>query len=193
MAIVPMTPAVAGTVALSAENNKLITNILDLDTRTTAVEAAVGGGTGEIPRKGGEWVFPAAGSQGSIGQGTLINVWTANGTPNGVSHSAGTFTVTDAGLYVVTANIRFTFVNDATRVRYIMITGNGASTQGVGDTWAKSSAQGNCYSLSCSVIRRLAAGTGIKVWAYYDSGTTTVIRENSTDNVPGVSIYKVGN
>lgn len=45
MPIVPMADAVAGEVALSAEYNKLIDNIEDLDERTTVVEDAVGDGS----------------------------------------------------------------------------------------------------------------------------------------------------
>lgn len=43
MAIVSMTPAVAGNVATAAENNKLITNIVDLDSRLQVVEGNTGG------------------------------------------------------------------------------------------------------------------------------------------------------
>lgn len=40
MAIVPMVDAVPGTVAVAAEYNKIIDNVLDLDTRTQALEGA---------------------------------------------------------------------------------------------------------------------------------------------------------
>lgn len=191
MAIVPMTPAVAGTVALSAEYNKLISNITDIDTRTTAVEAAVGGGTGEIARKGGEWYM--ATSQNPINQGTLLTAWTANGTPSGVTHSAGTFTVTDAGLYVITANVRFTSGINTGTTQWIMLTGNSASAGGVGDTWAKDASGGIASNLSCVAMRRLPAASGIKLWAYCSTSGATVGRESATDVITGISIYKVGN
>jgi hypothetical protein len=190
MAIVSMTPAVAGNVAVAAEYNKLISNITDLDTRTTAVEAAVGGGTGEVPRKGGEWYM--ATSQTGIAQGTLLTAWTANGTPSGVAHSAGTFTVTDAGLYVIVANVRF-ITGDPSR--YVMITGNGATGSGTGDTWGKGSAN-NTANVSVTAMRRLTAGAGIKVWAYVGTSTGSVGRETTTgtaDLITGISVYKVGN
>ncbi len=193
MAIVPMTPAVAGTVALSAEYNKLISNITDLDTRTTAVEAAVGGGTGEIARKGGEYVYGSNTQSVTALTGTLCTGWQVltMSNPNGISHSAGTFTVTDAGLYLITANIRWSS-GGGTADRYCMITGNGAATNGTGDTWAKSSSGGQGFSNSASVIRRLPANYGIKVWVY-SSVTTSIGREAAGDNVPHVGIYKIGN
>lgn len=188
MAIVAMTPAVAGNVALAAEYNKLITNITDLDTRTTAVEAAVGGGTGEVPRKGGEYIFGSA-TQASIGTGTLLTQWSANGTPNGVSHSAGVFTVTEAGLYTLSLNVRFTSVGLVSADRYIWIAG--AATN---DIWAKASSAGQNFNLSCTTTKRLVAGQQIRTYAYIGTGTTTVSRESASgDVVPGMNIYKVGN
>jgi len=50
MPIVPMTNAVAGTVALSAEYNKLISNILDLDTRLITLENTTFSGLGAKAR-----------------------------------------------------------------------------------------------------------------------------------------------
>jgi hypothetical protein len=44
MAIVPVEPAVAGQVALSAENNKIINNVIDVDNRLQDVEAAIANG-----------------------------------------------------------------------------------------------------------------------------------------------------
>jgi hypothetical protein len=183
MAIVSMTPAVAGNVALAAEYNKLITNITDLDSRTTAVEAAVGGGTGEVPRKGGEYLLT---SQGSIGLGTLLTAWSANGTPSGVSHSSGVFTLTEAGLYVMTLNVRFT--NSGTADRYIWICGSGST-----DTWAKAGTLGASFNLSASVVRRVPAGQQVRCFAYYGTPSTTVGNENAGDEIPGFAIYKVGN
>ncbi len=43
MAIVSMTPAVAGNVALAAEYNKVISNIVDVDSRLQVVEGNTGG------------------------------------------------------------------------------------------------------------------------------------------------------
>jgi hypothetical protein len=183
MAIVPMTNAVAGTVALSAEYNKLIANITDLDTRTIAVEAAVGGGTGEVPRKGGEWSFGA--STQSVGAAnTLLTAWTAVGTPNGVSHSAGVFTVTEAGLYAISASYRASGSTE----RWIWVCGTALT----GDTWFKNSASANAFNVGVAGIRRLTAGQTIRIAAY--QGTTqTIGRETSGDFCPGVTIYKIGN
>ena len=186
MAIVPMTNAVPGTVALSAEYNKLITNILDLDTRTTAVEAAVGGGTGEVPRKGGEWTFGA--STQSIAQGTLLTQWSAIGTPSGVSHSAGVFTLTEAGLYVLAAGVRFTNGPLVSSERCVWIAGAHVNT-----IFTENSSSGYGLNVSTSTIRRLPAGQTLRVYAYIGTGSTTIGRENASDINPTVSIYKVGN
>jgi|SRR5690242_1510201 len=184
MAIVSMTPAVAGNVALASEYNKLITNITDLDARTTAVEAAVGGGTGEVPRKGGEYSFGGS-TQGSIGAGNnLITAYSAVGTPSGVSYSAGVFTVTEAGLYVMSLSMRFGGVSGD---KYVWIAG--AATN---DIWFKNSTSG---AVNCAVtgIKRLPAGQQIRTFAY-SATTTSLLRENvSGDFTPGFSIYKVGN
>lgn len=183
MAIVPMTDAVPGTVALAAEYNKLIDNIYDLDTRTTAVEAAVGGGTGEVPRKGGEFLLA---SQGSIGLGTLLTAWTPNGTPSGVSHSGGVFTLSEAGLYLMTLNVRF--VNVGTADRYIWIAGAASN-----DTWAKAGTIGASFNLSTSVVRRVPAGQQVRCFAFYGTPSTTVSNENPGDELPGFAVYKIGN
>lgn len=184
MAIVPMTNAVPGTVALAAEYNKLITNILDLDTRTTAVEAAVGGGTGEVPRKGGEWMWPATGTTvQNIGPGaTLVNLWIPRGTPSGVTYSAGTWTVTEAGLYSMTANVRF---GGASTNRYVMITDQN------GFNIFKNSAP-TTLNLNCGGVIRVGAGAQFRVYAYSDVANT-ILKESGNDLLPNFHIYKVGN
>lgn len=183
MAIVPMTNAVPGTVALAAEYNKIITNVLDLDTRTTAVEAAVGGGTGEVPRKGGEWSFGAA-TQSVGAANTLLTPWTAVGTPSGVTHSAGVFTVTEAGLYTISASIR-TAGSDS---KWLWIAGSGPT----GDTWFKSSVGGAAFNVAVSGTKRLVAGQQIRIYSFIGT-TQTVGRETAGDFCPGVTIYKLGN
>lgn len=50
MAIVPMANAIPGTVALSAEYNKVVSNVVDLDTRLQALEGTT---TAAIGRKAG--------------------------------------------------------------------------------------------------------------------------------------------
>lgn len=180
MAIVSMTPAVAGNVALAAEYNKLITNITDLDTRTTAVEAAVGGGTGEVPRKGGEWSFGA--STQSVGAAnTLLTQWAAVGTPSGVTHSAGVFTVTEAGLYTISASYRAGGAD-----KWIWIAGTALA----GDTWFKNSS--TTFNVGVSGTRRLTAGQQIRIVGYIAT-TQTIGRETTGDFCPGVTIYKIGN
>jgi len=182
MAIVAMTPAVAGNVALAAEYNKLITNITDLDTRTTAVEAAVGGGTGEVPRKGGEYAFNAATQSVNAGN-NLLNQWAAVGTPSGITYSAGVFTVTEAGLYVMSLSLRFSAGGD----KYAWISGAAAN-----DIWFKNS---TTSAVNCAVsgVRRLTAGQQVRTYAYAAT-TQNVQRENvSGDFTPGFTIYKIGN
>lgn len=187
MPIVPMANAVAGNVALAAEYNKVVGNILDLDARTTAVEAAVGGGTGEVPRKGGEWSFGASTQNLTAGTNTLLTPWTAVGTPSGVSHSAGVFTLTEAGLYLITASYRtqLTGVGD----RYIWITGASGAT---GDIWAKNSTAEQGFNCAVSHVRRVPAAQTVRIWAYTEIASV-IAREASGDFCPGVSIYKIGN
>lgn len=184
MAIVSMTPAVAGNVALAAEYNKLITNITDLDSRTTAVEAAVGGGTGEVPRKGGEWQFGTNTKTLVASTSTLLDQWTAIGTPSGVTYASGVFTVTEAGLYTISTSIRTTAVSTN---KYLSINGAAGS-----DIWSKNSCSGAVYSLSTTATRRLTAGQTIRTYAYADA-ILTIQREGAGDPVPFISIYKVGN
>lgn len=184
MAIVSMTPAVAGNVALAAEYNKLITNITDLDSRTTAVEAAVGGGTGEVPRKGGEWQFGTNQKPLAASIGTLLDQWVPIGTPNGVTYSAGVFTISEAGLYTVSTSIRTTAVSTN---KYLSICGAAS-----GDIWAKNSCSGGVYNLAVTTTRRLTAGQNVRVFAYADA-ILTIQREGAGDPVPFISIYKVGN
>lgn len=186
MAIVPMTNAVPGTVALAAEYNKLITNITDLDTRTTAVEAAVGGGTGEVPRKGGEWSFGASTQALPANVSTLLTAWGAVGTPSGVSHSGGVFTMTEAGLYVISASYRTAFVNTAFD-KYIFIAGTGTS-----DTWFKNACGGQVFNCGVSGVKRVAAGAQCRIYAY-STTATTLQRETAGDLVTGITIYKIGN
>lgn len=186
MAIVPMTNAVPGTVALAAEYNKLITNITDLDTRTTAVEAAVGGGTGEVPRKGGEWSFGASTQALPANTSTLMTAWNAVGTPSGVTHSSGVFTLTEAGLYVISASYRTAFHGVAFD-KYIFIAGTGTS-----DTWFKNSAGGQAFNMGVSGVRRVTANTQVRIYAY-STVATTLQRETAGDFCTGVSIYKIGN
>lgn len=181
MAIVAMTPAVAGNVALAAEYNKLITNITDLDTRTTAVEAAVGGGTGEVPRKGGEYSFGASVQSVNAGD-NLLTQWAAVGTPSGITYSAGVFTVTEAGLYVMSLSLRFAAGGD----KYAWIAGAAS-----GDVWFKNS---TTATVNCAVsgVRRLTAGQQVRTFAY--AGTTqNVQREAPGHFTPGFTIYKIGN
>jgi hypothetical protein len=186
MAIVSMTPAVAGNVALAAEYNKLITNITDLDTRTTAVEAAVGGGTGEIPRKGGEFVFPAAGTL-AVPIGTkLIDNWVANGSISGISVASGVFTVSEGGLWHIDTSVRLAGGN-STSTRYLIICGTSLT-----DTWYKNST-GAALNIAVSGTKRLTAGATFRIYCYIDGAAGTLQRESSSDLLPVVSAFKIGN
>lgn len=186
MAIVPMANAVPGNVALAAEYNKVVSNVVDLDARTTLVEAAVGGGTGEVPRKGGEWQFGASTQALPANTATLLTAWTAVGTPSGVSHSGGVFTLTEGGLYVVSASYRTAFVSGAFD-KYIFVAGSGTT-----DTWFKNSAGGQAFNMAVSGVRRVAAGSAVRIYAY-STVATTLQREAAGDFCTGVSIYKIGN
>lgn len=186
MAIVPMADAVPGNVALSAEYNKIIDNVEDLDARTTLVEAAVGGGTGEVPRKGGEFSFGSNTQVIPADTPTLLTQWAAVGTPDGVSHSSGVFTLTEGGLYSIAASMRTSFLGSAFD-KYIFIAGTSSA-----DTWFKNAAGGQVFNLSVPGLKRVPAGQEVRIYVYVTS-SVTITREAATDFVTGVSIYKVGN
>lgn len=122
MAIVPMAPAVAGNVALAAEYNKLISNIQDLDTRSTNSDGRLAN-MDTIRGTHGRWwsgsntsqTVPADGTSGNdpvngyIASERALQTWSPLGdTPSGITVSGDTFTVTQAGRYAITGQMFFT-------------------------------------------------------------------------------------
>lgn len=130
----------------------------------------------------GEWTIAA---NLAIGTPTLINNWTGftGATLAGISHSAGVFTVTDGGIYLISLSARFSAT--AAGGHYVFIAGTSAT-----DTWFKSSETGvvNC---GVSGAKRIAAGGAIRCYAYSSPGSN-VIHEAATDLVTGVTIYRLG-
>ncbi|MGW4525195.1 hypothetical protein [Amycolatopsis sp. NPDC004378] len=136
----------------------------------------------------GEWTISA---NLAIGTGTLINNWTPwigsnPATIDGISHSAGVFTVTRGGIYLISLAVRFV---SSTTDRYCMITGSGGLT----DQWAKSSTPSAAGGLnvSCSVPKRIAAGGTFRCYAFVTT-TTNATHESGSDLVTGVTAYRLG-
>ena len=132
----------------------------------------------------GEWTISA---DLGIGTPTLINNWTpfSGATVSGISVSAGVFTVTAGGIYVISLSCRF---SAATADRYCFISGSAVTP-----VWAKSSTASSASGLnvSCAVTKRIAAGGTLRCYAY-SGAASNVTHESAGDLTTGVTIYRLG-
>lgn len=129
---------------------------------------------------GGEWTISAP---LAIGTPTLINNWTPFGgiTPVGISHSAGTFTLTNGGVWDISLSCRW---SNATADKYCFITGAAALTP----ILYKSASSTVANTGSAAGPHRFAAGGQFRCYGYAGSASN-VDHENVNDLVTGVTAY----
>jgi hypothetical protein len=175
MAIVPMADAVAGQVASSTEYNKLIDNIIDLDTRLTGI----GGTRYNMERRNNASFAITSGTNTKVPFDTSINAG------SGITYTGGTtrsFTITNAGVYTFSTSLR----TDTTAGLYVWIAPASDQSQDRG----KNSSSGG-VSIGTSATFRVSAGSAWSVWMWASTGLN-LIRESGTGLAPWISIEYVG-
>lgn len=176
MAIVSMAPAVAGQIASSTEYNKLISNIVDLDTRLTGI----GGTRYNMERRHNTTTSIASGSNTKVPFDTSVLAG------SGITYTGGTtrsFTLTNAGVYQFTSSIRL----DAASEAYLWVapTANSALDHG------KTATASGPVQLGMSTSVRASAGEAWSVWMWLGT-TRSLIREGAGTNAPWVKIEYIG-
>ena len=175
MAIVSMADAVAGQVASSTEYNKLIDNIIDLDTRLTGI----GGTRYNMERRHNATTAITATTN------TKVPFDTSIAAGSGITYTGGTtrsFTITNAGVYTFSTAIR---VGTAAGL-YIWVAPTSDSSQDRG----KNSSSGG-QNVATSVTIRASAGSTWSVWMWASTGLN-IERESGTGLSPWVEIEYVG-
>jgi hypothetical protein len=141
----------------------------------------------ESTASGGE--FTIAGSAGaslvslSAGANTLITGWSAQTTLRGISHSAGVFTVTNGGIWNISASLRFS----ASAGLYMWFTKSGSTDQRM-----KTSIPSGTLELAAGGSVRLADNDTFRLYVW-SSGANNVTRETTGDVIPALHAYRVGN
>jgi hypothetical protein len=176
MAIVPMAEAVAGQIASSTEYNKIIDNIVDLDTRLTGI----GGTRYNMERRLNASTSITNGSNQRVPFDTSILAG------SGITYTGGTtrsFTLTNAGVYMFSTSIRL----DGPAEAYLWIapTANGSLDH------AKTATASGPVQLGTSSVVRSSAGQAWSVWMWLGT-TRNLVRENSGTNAPWVKIEYIG-
>jgi hypothetical protein len=158
MAIVTMTDAIAGTVALASEYNKVTANVRDLDTRVQFLELAAGGGV-----IGGE--YQANALQALITGATKLTLPTANIAASGITYNGtNQFTVVTAGVYSMYASC---YVASAANNFEVFI-GNASATLTSG-VYGHGAFNAGGISNGCSCVRYLGVGATICAYVYLNS------------------------
>lgn len=176
MAIVPMADAVAGQIASSTEYNKIIDNIIDLDTRLTGI----GGTRYNIERRHDATTSITSGANTKVPFDTSISAG------SGITYTGGTtrsFTLTNAGVYTFSASIRLDGASEA----YLWI----APTANQELDHAKTATASGPVQLGCSSVVRSSAGQAWSVWMWLGT-TRSLIRESTNTNAPWVQIEYIG-
>lgn len=176
MAIVPMADAVPGDVASSAEYNKIIDNVYDLDTRVSALTP---GTKPNIERRHNASQAISATTNTKVPFDTSINTGSAITYTGGTTRS---FTFATAGVYAFSASIR----TDANAGLYLWF----APTSTVTDDRGKNAATGG-VSLGTSATFRIQASDVYSVWMWSSIGLN-LVREGGTGRAPWVSIEYLG-
>lgn len=133
----------------------------------------------------GEWTL---GANLNIGTPTLINNWTAVGTPSGITHSAGTFTVATAGVYAISFGWRCSA--SVSGGIYAFVSTSSASS-GAGTILFKNSTVSSA-NVGVSGLHRFSAGGTFFCYAY-SATASQAVHETTGDLVTGVTAYRVGN
>jgi len=176
MAIVPMADAVAGQIASSAEYNKIIDNIIDLDTRLTGI----GGTRYNMERRNNATTSITGGGNAKVPFDTSI----AAG--SGITYTGGTtrsFTLTNAGVYAVSAGIRI----GASAECYLWV----APTSNADLDHGKTAISSGPLSIATSTVIRSSAGQAWSVWMWIAS-TQNLVREGAGTNAPWVQFEYIG-
>lgn len=176
MAIVPMADAVAGQIASSTEYNKIIDNIIDLDTRLTGI----GGTRYNMERRHDTTTSITSGVNTKVPFDTSISAG------SGITYTGGTtrsFTLTNAGVYVVSASIRL----DGPSETYLWVapTSNDALDHG------KTATASGPVQLGVSTPIRSSAGQAWSIWMWLGT-TRSLVRESTSTNAPWVQIEYIG-
>lgn len=176
MAIVPMADAVAGQIASSIEYNKIIDNIIDLDTRLTGI----GGTRYNMERRHDAVTSITSGANTKVPFDTSISAG------SGITYTGGTtrsFTLTNAGVYQFSASIRLDGASEA----YLWI----APTANQELDHAKTATASGPVQLGCSSVVRSSAGQAWSVWMWLGT-TRSLTRESTSTNAPWVQIEYMG-
>jgi hypothetical protein len=184
MSISSMAYAEPGKKASSTEYNKVVDNVLDLDTRLTFVENQIGGEY----RASSDQSFPAWGAN-------KLNFGTAIKTPFGITYNGSNmFTVVHDGIYAMSALVSFPYNannNALLGIGKSSITGAGATGE-LYTGWCPGA--NGCTDLAVSGTRFLTAGAQICVWLYINGGSSGSPLPASLDDSPRAefSVWKVG-
>jgi hypothetical protein len=177
MAIVPMADAVPGTVASSSEYNKIIDNVIDLDTRVSALTP---GTKPNIERRQNASQAIAATTNTKVPFDTSINAGSA------ITYSGTTvrsFTFATSGVYTFSTSLRV----DTTVGLYVWFAPTGTVTSDRGKNAASGGAQ-----VGTSATFRITAGDAYSVWMWA-SGACNLVREGGTTGLaPWISIEYMG-
>lgn len=176
MAIVSMAPAVAGQIASSTEYNKLISNIVDLDTRLTGI----GGTRYNMERRHNATTSITSGSNTKVPFDTSVLAG------SGITYTGGTtrsFTLTNAGVYQITASLRLGASSEC--YLWVAPTANGALDHG------KTSIPSGSLNIGMSTSVRSSAGQDWSVWMWLGT-TVNIARETGSTNAPWVKIEYIG-
>lgn len=176
MAIVPMADAVAGQIASSTEYNKIIDNVIDLDTRLTGI----GGTRYNMERR----LNATTSITGSAN--TKVPFDTSILAGSGITYTGGTtrsFTLTNAGVYQITASLRL--ATPAECYLWAAPTANGAADSG------KTSIPSGSLNIGMSTSVRASAGEAWSIWTWLGA-TTNLAREGAGTNAPWVKIEYIG-
>lgn len=192
MAIVSMANAVAGQPAIAAEYNKVVSNIVDLDSRVTTNTSGLSSGNsritaleaGKSAQFSGTWTDinnASAGQQilnasgGGASGVKITDISVASGTPVGCSFSNGTFTSPNAGVWAFNASVQFQGGNTAIRALYFCQSNAANTPSGFKwGLWGIPSAD----SMATSAIMRLTANQPVSLYVavWTTSGQVTIHR-----------------
>lgn len=166
MAIVTMTDAIAGTVALAAEYNKVTANVRDLDSRVQFLELASGSGS-----IGGE--YRGTGQVMATGANKLTVATVVNAAAGITWNGTNMFTTLSAGVYAMYAGANMSFVSTAS---WALAINDGTSYAATPyQNYASplfAAGQTNAFT---SGLKYLAAGATISCYGYNNEGTSRTL------------------
>lgn len=173
----PMTDAVAGNIASASDYNVLIDNILDLDTRVSALTP---GTNSNIERRQNASQAVVATTNTKVPFDTSINAG------SGITYTGGTtrsFTFATSGVYTFSTSLRV----DTTVGLYVWFAPTATATSDRGKNATSGGAQ-----IATSATFRITAADVYSVWMWA-SGSCNLVREGgSTGLAPWISIEYMG-